>query len=114
MSQFGSSVTDTAIQDYAHTQLVWRGPVVEVKKVHVLSGVSDSGAEQPTVNVTVNGVSVTADPLEVRSDQWTGAEAVEGTELNYGDIIEVSVITAGSNGDSDFLTVSMEAEEIPE
>lgn len=113
------TASSTLIEDIAKQFLRWHRGRAYLVRVDTKTDVQDTGAAQPTINVTVGGNEVLTTDLTTGTSWVSSAVNVDINEygVDYQDAIEIKVVTQGTNQDSSDLTVSLtfvlETDEIP-
>lgn len=109
---FNSVAEDNMIRTYNKTRFRWQLSEARLVRISHCSDLIDSGANQPCINVKVNGVKVCTsnsnDGRALRDNIWTDSEVDINTSayvVKYGDEIEVTT-TVGGIGNAECLTVS--------
>lgn len=104
-------IIDTTTTAYyklkAGTSFVYHGPDAIVITAYSKTGSIDTGASQPTTDITINGTSVLTAPIEnVASADTEVAGDIDAANatITDGDTIELSVVT-GTNSDAEELHV---------
>lgn len=91
------------------TTFIYRGSGAEITGAWAKVGAVDTGASQPTVDVTINGTPALTAPISISGSPDTEVSGVVDTGANTladGDIIELDVVQ-GTTGDADDLHVSL-------
>lgn len=91
------------------TSFVYHGSTGILINAVAKVGTVDSGANQPTVDVTINGVSALTGPITIIGvdAEVAGVIDTSANTITNGDIIELKVIK-GSSGDAQNLHVSLQ------
>lgn len=105
------AASTTLLSSYNHLVMLWGGGTAYVVRMSLYAQDDDSGANQPRVNVYVNGSAVLTDNsnagLEVVEDTWVHSAAtvnISNYDLQFGEGYELSTDAHGSNGDAGNIT----------
>jgi len=108
----GSPPIDLLAEDLFEP-IEWAGPPAFLVACKLYTGVADGGGSDPIIVPTIGGTAVfrhnagTGVTLETAETwTWLGRNSVDRTEYEvaFGDVIELSMTTAGGNGDADNLS----------
>jgi len=108
---FADATNDDLLKSDMKSPKKWVGPSAYLVRFSATTAVADTGANQPEVNVSVDGSSVcnNANHLTL-TGQWAYPATVvdiatANYEIGWGDEIEVECKNTGSNADAEDLTV---------
>ena len=86
---------------------VYHGQKMPIEYIYAMQGLPDTGANQGTVDVCINGTKITTSPLTLNNV----ADTEVGTNITPAILVEGDVITfevtAGSNGDGANLNITL-------
>lgn len=94
------------------SKFIWRQPPAYLTLLTAAHLTQDTGASQPTINVTVNGSVVVVADLSLGTSGTFVQNADGGIDKNtyqvaFGDLIEIELATVGTNNDSEDMSVSI-------
>jgi hypothetical protein len=75
-------------------------------EVQVMAGIADSGSVQPEINILKNGLAIFSNPFTVTNTPTIIYPSGGTVTLNRNDIIDVSLVSTGENGDAGYLTIA--------
>jgi len=88
------------IFEWKHTNAT----LITAEAIHVAN---DTGASSGTINVEIGGVEALSSDISCSETEQTGTINTAADDVTTGDRVEVTVVTAGTNGDAEDLTVRL-------
>jgi hypothetical protein len=75
-------------------------------EIQIMSGIADSGTAQPEINILKNGTAIFSNPFTVTNTPTIIYPSGGTITFSRNDIIDVSLVSTGENGDAGYLTIA--------
>ena len=110
MSGYWAAATGTARLDdpiFRFNPLVWSGTTCRlIGAMNVRSDTADTGATQPTIQITAGGTDLLGSALSVTASASTTGVIASGQAVSNAEAIDVDVESTGTNADSYCMSIT--------